>query len=81
MLLTALRKSELFGLRWANIDLNRGLITLPTTKSGCVQYIHLTEEAKAILSRLIPGKTSIWMFPSENPNTLLDPATSMVGCI
>ena len=72
-ILTGLRKSEQFGLRWADIDLERGLITLPNTKSGAVQYVHLMEEAKAILSRLIPGNTSVWVFPSENPETHLDP--------
>jgi site-specific recombinase XerD len=72
-ILTGLRKSEQFGLRWADIDLERGLITLPDTKSGDVQYVHLMEEAKAILSSLIPGNTSVWVFPSENPETHLDP--------
>lgn len=67
-----MRKSEQFGLRWADIDLERGLITLPHTKSGTVQYIHLTEEAKAILGDLIAGNTSVWVFRSENPDTHLD---------
>ena len=71
-ILTGLRKSEQFALRWADIDLERGLITLPCTKSGGIQYVHLTEEARQILSRLIPGNTSIWVFPSANPETHLD---------
>jgi len=44
----------------------------PPTKSGAIQYVHLMEEAKAILPRLIPGNTSVWVFPSENPETHLD---------
>ena len=71
-ILTGLRRSEQFGLRWSDIDLDRGLITLPHTKSGHVQYVHFMEEAKAILHRLIPGNTSVWVFPSENPETHLD---------
>ncbi len=71
-ILTGLRKSEQFGLRWADIDLERGLITLAHTKSGGIQYVHLMDEAKQILSRLIPGNTSVWVFPSENPETHLD---------
>ncbi|HEX6825723.1 MAG TPA: tyrosine-type recombinase/integrase, partial [Nitrospiraceae bacterium] len=71
-ILTGLRKSEQFGLRWADIDLGRGLITLPRTKSGTVQYIHLTEEAKEILRGLIPGNTSVWVFPSDDPEMHLD---------
>jgi integrase len=72
-LLTGLRRSEQFSLRWADIDLDRGLITLPQTKSGHVQYVHLTEEAKEILRNLIPGNTSVWVFPSGNAETHLDP--------
>jgi integrase len=72
-ILTGLRKAEQFSLRWADIDLERGLITLPHTKSGMVQYVPLVEEAKEILRGLIPGNTSVWVFPSENPETHLDP--------
>jgi integrase len=72
-ILTGLRKPEQFGLRWADIDLERELITLPHTKSGAVQYVHLMDEAKQILRNLIPGNTSVWVFPSENPETHLDP--------
>ena len=57
-LLTGLRKSEQFGLRWADIDLERGLITMPHMKSGAIQYVHLLDKAKAILSSLIPVNTS-----------------------
>jgi integrase len=71
-ILTGLRKAEQFGLRWADLDLDRGLITLPHTKSGIVQYVHLMEEAKAILRSLIPGNTSVWVFPSADPETHLD---------
>ena len=71
-ILTGLRRSEQFGLRWADIDLDRGLITLPRTKSGTVQYVHLMEEAKGILRGLIPGNTSVWVFPSDDPEMHLD---------
>jgi len=58
-ILTGLRRAEQFSLRWADINLDRGLITLPQTKSGHVQYVHLTEEAEQILRSLIPGNTSV----------------------
>jgi integrase len=72
-ILTGMRKSEQFDLRWADIDPEHGLITLPQTKSGAVQYVHLMEEAKQILRILIPGNTSLWVFPSEHPETHVDP--------
>ena len=36
---------------------DRGLTAPPTPSRGTVQYVHLMEEAKAILRGLIPGNT------------------------
>src|SRR5262249_39756649 len=81
-ILTGLRRSEQFGLRWGDIDLELGLLTLPTTKSGGVQYVHLNEEAKVILRGIAAvadadtqtndTPRSPWVFPSENPDSHLD---------
>ncbi|MEK9142925.1 MAG: tyrosine-type recombinase/integrase [Nitrospirota bacterium] len=70
--LTGLRLSEQFNLRWADVDLERGILTLPHTKAGHVQYAHLNEEAKAILRGFDSWQRSAWVFPSENPATRLD---------
>ncbi len=71
-ILTGLRQAEQFRLQWNNVDLERGLLTLPTTKAGGVQYAHLNEEAKAILRGFDSWQRSKWVFPSENPATALD---------
>jgi integrase len=70
--LTGLRQDEQFSLRWSNVDLDRGIITLPTTKAGGVQYVYLNEEAKQILRHLDSWQRSVWVFPSENPLTHMD---------
>jgi integrase len=51
-ILTGMRQMEQFSLRWEDVDLERGLITLPKTKAGRVQYVRLNQEAKDILSQL-----------------------------
>jgi integrase len=71
-ILTGMRKSEQFGLRWTDVDLERGLITLPQTKAGGVQYVHLNNEARAILRNLDSWQRSVWAFPSENPARPID---------
>jgi len=71
-ILTGMRKSEQFGLRWTDVDLERGLITLPQTKAGGVQYVHLNDEARAILRNLDSWQRSVWVFPSENPSQPID---------
>jgi integrase len=93
-ILTGMRQAEQFSLRWEHIDFDRGLITLPATKAGGVQYVKLNGEARLILRELdtlaakaqavaeaeaIAGKQqtaacrSHWVFPSENPDTHVDP--------
>lgn len=41
-LTTGARKGELLGLRWADVDLERGLATVPTTKNGDAKVLPLT---------------------------------------
>jgi integrase len=72
-ILTGLRQAEQFRLQWKDVDLDRGLLTLPATKAGGVQYVHLNDEAKTILRGFDSWQRSKWVFPSENPATPLDP--------
>ncbi len=71
-ILTGMRKSEQFGLRWSDVDLEQALITLPHTKAGGVQYVHLNAEAIAILRGMESWQRSVWVFPSENPQSHLE---------
>ena len=66
-ILMGLRQSAQFWLRWADIDLDRGLSTLPDTKPRSVHYVHMMEEAKALLTSLIPGNTSVWGVVEREP--------------
>lgn len=72
-ILTGLRQMEQFSLKWGDVDLQRGLLTLRVTKAGDAQYVYLNEEAKGILHGLTVGNKSVWVFPSENPETHVDP--------
>ena len=68
-ILTGLRQGEQITMEWANVDLDLGLITLPETKAGGVQYAPLNDEAKEILRKLDSWQRSKWVFPSGNPAT------------
>ncbi len=70
--LTGLRRGEQFRLKWGDIDQVRGLITLRTTKAGHGQYVHMSQEAQAVIEALKAGNTSVWVFPSQNPDTPID---------
>ncbi len=73
---TGMRQLEQFSLRWEHVDLEHGVLTLPTTKAGGVQYVRPNEEAKALLRSLDSWQFSVWVFPSENPATHAIPGTS-----
>jgi len=64
---------EQFSLRWEHVDLERGILTIPSTKAGGARYVHLNSEAAAILRSMASWMTSQWVFPSENPGTHIDP--------
>ncbi len=64
-ILTGLRREEQFRLKWADLDVERGLITLPATKAGDVQYVQLNAEALDIITCLMEGNKSVWVFPSQ----------------
>ena len=72
-ILTGMRQMEQFSLRWEHVDLERGVLTLPNTKAGGVQYVRLNEEAKRLIQGFIPGNKSVWVLPSENQATHADP--------
>lgn len=51
---TAMRRSELVGLRWENVDLKRRVAHLPTTKNGTSRDVPLSPAAVAELTALRP---------------------------
>ncbi len=72
-ILTGLRQTEQFRLKWTDIDLERGILTLPATKTGHCQYAYLNEEAKGILKNWTSWRDSKWVFPSQTKGTPVDP--------
>ena len=69
---TGLRRDEQFRLRWEQVDLEAGLLTLPMPKGGKTRYVPLSEMAQGILRSFGSFLSSPWVFPSG-----LDPAKPM----
>jgi integrase len=55
---TGMRRSEILGLRWMDVDLMGGRILLRQTKNGEGRIVYLNQTAKAILSALAEGSSS-----------------------
>ncbi|MDP9202715.1 MAG: site-specific integrase, partial [Gemmatimonadota bacterium] len=65
--LSGWRRSEALSLRWGNVDLTRGMATLPHSKTGR-SYRQLGAPAVAVLEGLPRDKGNPWVFPSAlNP--------------
>ncbi|MCW5969432.1 MAG: site-specific integrase [Blastocatellales bacterium] len=53
--LTGMRRSEIVGLRWMDVDLNGGRILLPQTKNGDGRIVYLNASAQNVVRSLPSG--------------------------
>lgn len=58
-LATAMRQSEIAGLLWENVDLQRQIVHLPLTKNGQSRDVPLSSAAKKILEDLLVPQTGL----------------------
>src|SRR4029450_1211796 len=66
LLQTGLRKSEFLGLRWKDVDLKAGVLTIPRSKNGETRHVPLTSTVRSIigtLPRALNGTTLV--FPNS----------------
>lgn len=50
------RASEIFGLRWGDIDQDAGTVFLRKTKTNTARHVYLTKEVRAVLERRYDGQ-------------------------
>jgi integrase len=71
---TGLRKSEFANLRWKDVDLRAGVVTIPRSKNGETRHVPMTSVVRALLGRMPrPLDPSVLVFPSSDgtPHTTL----------
>jgi integrase len=67
-LYTGVRRGEIFGLRWEEVDLHNGVINLKDTKGGKDEAVPISDEALEILKRakgLLPTNDCPYAFPNR----------------
>ena len=70
-LYTGMRRSEVFGLRWTQVDLASMTLRVEETKTGEPLELPLTRQLAAILERRFaererfPEHSRVWVFPSK----------------
>lgn len=60
---TGMRRSELLGLRWADVDLERGRVYLRETKNGSLRVLALNALAMQVLSGIPRGSAADAVLP------------------
>lgn len=67
LLLTGARKRELLDSRWENVDLDRRVWFIPTTKTGKPRHVPLSKPALDLIGQLPRFDKCPWLLP--NPRT------------
>ena len=62
LMLTGCRSGEILSLRWEHVDLDRGELRLPDSKTGA-RIVHLGEPAIAVLRGIQRNEDSPWVIP------------------
>lgn len=70
-LLLGVRKSELLGARWEDVDFGRAELRIPETKAGRAHSVPLGPAALAILRELPREPESPFLFPGRKPGSPL----------
>jgi len=69
---TGMRKGEILGLKWQDIDFKQGIIYLYNTKNGERREIPINEMAKTALIRTLKHPDSPYVFCNKNGNPIGD---------
>jgi len=67
LLLTGMRKSEVLTMRWADVDVGRGILNLKDAKGGD-RPVWLNAPALAVLDELPRLKDNPWVLPGRRPS-------------
>ena len=64
LMLAGCRSGEIFWLRWEHVDLDRGELRLPDSKTGA-RIVHLGEPAIAVLRGMQRSEDNPWVIPGQ----------------
>lgn len=69
---TGMRRGEIFRLKWDDVDLRRGFLTIREPKGGVDQTIPLSEAANELLSKRSRREDSPFVFPGRGGRQRVD---------
>lgn len=75
LILTGLRREEILQSRHEHLDLEKGALFLPKTKSGRSRYVVLNDAAVEVFRNAPRVSGSPWIFPGKDPSKPLNNPT------
>ena len=66
LLLTGMRVSELLSARWADVDLGRRSLHVPTSKNGRGRHVPIAQAAAAVIEGLPRPDGAVFLFPNQS---------------
>lgn len=78
---TGMRAGEIFSLTWAEINLDKGMLTLRNTKSGKTRPAFLTDRAKDMLESIPKGNPSELVFPARGGGKIQQISETFNRCV
>ncbi|MDO8674758.1 MAG: site-specific integrase [Candidatus Omnitrophota bacterium] len=63
---TGMRRGEILGLKWSDVDLKRAILTLHDTKNGEKREVYINEQVKTALIRIPRNAQSPYVFCGSN---------------
>ena len=69
---TGMRRGEILGLKWADVDFKRGIITLLDTKNGEKREVYMNEQVKTALIRTLKHPESPYIFCNKDGKPFYD---------
>ena len=62
---TCMRRQEIVGMRWSDVDLERATLHIPVTKTGKARTIRLSQQAIALLREQRADNERVWGFAPD----------------
>lgn len=62
---TCMRRQEIVGMRWSDVDLERATLHIPVTKTGKARTIRLSQQAIALLREQRSDNKRVWSYAPD----------------
>jgi len=80
-LYSGMRMSELFALRWSDVDLRNGVITVLDSKNNQSRPVFITDRIREILDELPPGKPDELLFKTKQGKPVIWMSKTFKGVV